>query len=63
MTNVEKQELIERTLALSEEEAQVIAGAMPTYILWNEIGSRLTDLQDFRNRFDNLSDMTKKIPL
>jgi len=62
MEEREKQELIERTLALDTEQARIIAGALPADILWEAIHNRLSELMDFRNKYEELLEVVKKIP-
>lgn len=61
MNECEKQILVTKALGMTEEQAKVIIGVMPTWMLWKEIENRLTDLMDFKSKFDDLSAMSDKV--
>lgn len=55
MDEREKQELIERTLALDETQAEIIAGALPAHILFKALDNRFSELMDFRLKYEALA--------
>lgn len=62
MNDAELNEFKEVALAYTEDQARAVVSVLPTYILWQEVGKRLTDLLDFRNDFEELSKKTGRIP-
>lgn len=55
MKEIEEQRLKEIAEALDREQAEMIVKAIPLDILWNELGSRIVDMNDFLSKFDRLS--------
>ena len=50
MSPMERQELIDRIKALSEEEQKVVASALSTEVLYQDLGERLAIQSEFFNR-------------
>ena len=61
MDEREKQELIERTLALDEDQAKIIASALPANILYQALYDRLSELMDFRLKYEELLESMKGV--
>lgn len=61
MDEREKQELLERTLALDETQAEIIASALPVHILKKALDDRLSDLMDFRRKYEELAEQLKGV--
>jgi len=55
MKEIEEQRLKEIAEALDREQAEMIVKAIPLDILWNELGNRIVDMNDFLSKFDRLS--------
>ena len=61
MDEREKQEIIERTLALDETQASIIAHALPAHILYQALYDRLSELMDFRMKYEALMEQLKGV--
>ena len=55
MKEMERDRLKEIANALDREQAEIIIKAIPLDILWNELGNRICDMNDFISKFDKLS--------
>lgn len=61
MTEAERQSLISKAMGMTEEQAKVIVSAFPTWILWKEVECRITDLLDFKSKYDDLQKISDRI--